>query len=78
MDWIESHEYRIHILHFFYRLIQSVFLLPRYLERNHEKIKKTFQEHGMFDADLPESVDQNQNVGKQDTSDTMNISKKLN
>lgn len=32
----------------FYRLIQSIFLLPRYLERNHERITKTFEKHGML------------------------------
>lgn len=44
-----------------YRLIQSIFLLPRYLERNHQRITKTFEKHGMLDVKTNECIgDRNQ------------------
>lgn len=38
--------------HFQYcRLVQSVFLLPRYLERNHDRIAKSFEKRGLLGDD---------------------------
>lgn len=34
------------------RLVQSIFLLPRYLERNHELITKTLAKHSISDEEL--------------------------
>lgn len=42
--------YYVRIL--FLRLIQSVFLLPRYLERNHELITKSLAQHSITDEEL--------------------------
>lgn len=33
-------------------MVQSIFLLPRYLERNHELISKSLAKHSISDEDL--------------------------
>lgn len=37
---------------FLHRLVQSIFLLPRYLERNHELLTKTLAKHSISEEEL--------------------------
>lgn len=73
------------ILHFipldclnFFRLVQSIFLLPRYLERNHERITKTFQKHGMLDDETADCIEdrEQRKDGPNEEPEIVNESKK--
>lgn len=59
----------------FYRLLQSVFLLPRYLERDHERITKTFEKRGLLDNETTECIE-NQNQERATVGQTEDQSKK--
>lgn len=62
------------------RLIQSIFLLPRYLERNHELITKSLVEHSIEENENEKTTEeedgQKPNVEK--TPDTDEKLKKIN
>lgn len=66
----------------FVRLIQSIFLLPRYLQRNHDMIAKTLERHSITDEDLKAFEEEERLKQKESEaevqSETTEESKKIN
>lgn len=66
----------------FCRLIQSIFLLPRYLQRNHEMIAKTLEKHSITEEELKAFEEEERlRTNEQSTEtqpDTGEESKKIN
>lgn len=66
----------------FRRLVQTIFLLPRYLQRNHDMIAKSLERHSITDEDLKafeEDEQQNNNENQtENQSESIEELKKLN